>query len=397
MMKRIALLALAVMLAQVPANAATQFLGGQSLLHTSPASILAPGQMGIQWHSRVWAKTVDGGNVSNVSQALALNFGFSRHLELEVVPMLYQDLNFSSQGAVTYNAPDDVYFRFKLGGYQLSLFDKPLAWGALVAFRANSSKYSNVYLEPYNGGANEIALGWNLSWFANQLYPMEGASGHFNLTYLNHNDGGGEDALDMFTNVSHDLEWSFAYRKPARHWEFFAELYGNVFLADPPDYMFTRADVIWLQPGLTYRIFQGMSLTLGLDLRVMESGPEIYYQDSTPQATRDTVHRNQIRINDSYPDYYPAWRLATRLSFQPSTTFRRMDTFADVKPESERDWEMREKIGVSEREIIDWLGAEDEGAEFLDLELEKIRAERRKAEKELERLKEKLKEDGEKR
>ncbi len=56
---------------------------------------------------------------------------------------------------------------------------------------------------------------------------------------------------------------------------------------------------------------------------------------------------------------------------------------------------MREKLGVTEREMIDWLGVEDEGAEFLDLELEKIRAERRQAEKDLERLKEKMKEDGE--
>jgi chaperonin cofactor prefoldin len=54
---------------------------------------------------------------------------------------------------------------------------------------------------------------------------------------------------------------------------------------------------------------------------------------------------------------------------------------------------MREKIGVTEREMIDWLGAEDQSAEFLDLELEKIRAERRQAEKELEKLKDKLKDD----
>jgi len=393
MSKRIGFFLAVSLLAGGGAQAATQFLGGTSLFHTNTSTTLAPGLLAIQWHARAWATNVDGGNLSDVSQALALNFGFSRHLEIELVPMLYQDLNLSSRGGVTYNAPDDVYMRFKLGGYRLNLFDTPLGWGAMIAFRANSSKIDNVYLEPYNGGANEMALGVGLSWYKNQLYPLEGPNAHLNLSYINHNDGGTADALDIFTNVSNDLEFSLAYRHPTLRWEFFGELYGNFFLSKPEPFAYTRANVIWLQPGLTYRIFNGMSLSLGLDLRVMESGPDLYYRDEGPVAA--SVKDAQTRPTGDYPDYYPAWRFAGKFTFSPSTAFRRIDTFAEVKPQSERDWEMREKLGVSEREIIDWLGAEDEGAEFLDLELEKIRAERRQAEKELERLREKIKQEGE--
>jgi hypothetical protein len=376
------------------AQAATQFLGGTSLFHTTTSTTLAPGLMSIQWHTRAWAKNVDGGNLSNVSQALAVNFGFSRHMEIELVPMLYQDLNLSGTGTVTYNAPDDVYLRLKFGGYRLNLFDTPFNWGLTLAMRANSSKVDNVYLEPYNGGGNELGLGWGLSWHQNQLYPLEGPSAHLNINYLNHNDGGSEDALDIFTNVSNDLEFAFAYRYPTLRWEFFGELYGNFFLTKPEEYAYTRANAIWLQPGLTYRIFNGMSLSMALDLRVMESGPDLYYRDAGPPPVG--VKRAQTRPTEDYPDYYPAWRVAGKFSFSPSTAFRRVDTFAEVKPQSRRDWEMREKVGVSEREIVDWLGAEDEGAEFLDLELEKIRAERRQAEKELERLREKIRREGEK-
>lgn len=394
MKKRIGVFLVAMLLTSGGAQAATQFLGGTSLFHTNTSTTLAPGLLAVQWHSRAWAKNVDGGNLSDVSQALALNFGFSRHMEIELVPMLYQDLNLSSSGGVTYNAPDDVYMRFKFGGYRLNLFDMPLNWGLMLALRANSSKVDNVYLEPYNGGANEVALGWALSWYSNQLYPLEGPNAHFNLNYINHNDGGSQDALDVFTNVSNDLEFALAYRYPRLRWEAFGELYGNFFLSKPENYAYTRANVIWLQPGFTYRIFNGMAVSLGLDLRVMESGPDLFYRSDGPVPVG--TKSQQTRPTEDYPDYYPAWRLAGKFSFSPSTAFRRIDTFAEVKPQSARDWEMREKLGVSEREIIDWLGAEDEGAEFLDLELEKIRAERRQAEKELERLRDKIKQEGEK-
>lgn len=384
------LVAGATLLLNSAALAATQFLGGNSLFHTWSTQNLEPGQMMVQWHTRAWATSVPEGSISDVSQALAVNFGFSRHLELEVVPMLYQDLNFSSQDKITYNAPDDVYMRFRMGRFPGRLAGVPLEWGTQLGFRLNSSKVSNVYLEPYNAASNEISLSLGLAWYQNQLYPGEGNSAHFNLGYLNHNDGG-QDALNIFSDVTHDLEFSLAYRKPSLRWDLFAELYGNFFLSDLPEWAFTQADAIWLQPGFTYRFFRGLSATVGVDLRLFENGPEIYFLDEGPRPV--AVHRNRARLNDEYPEYYPAWRLAAKLNFQPSTAFRHVETFAEVRPQSERDWEMREKIGVTEREMIDWLGAEDQSAEFLDLELEKIRAERRQAEKELEKLKDKLKDN----
>jgi hypothetical protein len=390
-MKKLVFLVLAGFLFGGVANASTQFLGGNSLNHTLTAHPIDPGRLTLNWYTRGWSTTIEGGNVSDVSQALVVNFGFSRHVELELSSMLYQDLNLSGQNDITYNAPDDLYLRLKFGGYHLNLFNKPLTWGLLASVRANASKMSNVYLEPYNAGANEFGIGWMASWYQNQLYPLEGRSLHMNLNYLNHNDGGSEDALDIFTNVSHDLEFGFAYRQPNRRWEFFGELYGNIFLKRPNNLYWQRANVVWLQPGFTYNIFAGMSLTMGLDMRLMESGPDVYYRDEA--GNPDDLHRAQQRPSDKFPDYYPAWRFSGRFTFQPSTAFRSVDTFGEVKPESERDWEMREKLGVSEREMIDWLGVEDEGAEFLDLELEKIRAERRKAEKDLKRLKDKIEEE----
>jgi hypothetical protein len=384
-MKRITLLT-GIFLLVGGATASTQFLGGHALFHTWTAQNLEPGQLSVKWQSRFWSGSTSLGGVSNVTQAVALTFGFSPHVELEVTPILYQDINFNPD-LVTYNAPDDVYFRMRFGGYRGRVMSNPIQWGLQASARTNSSRVSNVYLEPYSNVSNEVSLGGTVSWFANQLYPAEGPSAHANLTYLNHNDGGAS-SINIFSGSTNDLEFAFAYRYPTLHWELFGELYGNVFLTDPPDHAYTRADAIWLQPGFTWRFFQGMSLTAGLDLRVLESGPAVHYG-----AWPAGAYRQQYRPNDEFPAYYPPWRMSVKMAFTPSTTFRHSQTFSEVRLDSQKDWEMREKIGVTEREMIDWLGAEDQSAEFLDLELEKIRAERRQAEKELEKLKDKLKDD----
>lgn len=386
MMKRIAVLVGACLLVCGAAPGSTQFLGGHALFHTWTAQNLEPGQLSVQWHSRLWSGSTPQGKVSNVSQALALNFGFSPHVELEVATTLYQDLNFSPD-LVTYNAPDDMYLRARFGNYAGRLMQMPIKWGLQASVRANSSRISNVYLEPYSNASNELSLGGTLSWFSNQLYPSEGPNAHANITYLNHNDGG-SNSVDVISGATNDIEFAFAYRYPSLRWELFGELHGNKFINRPPDYAYTRADAVWLQPGFTWRLFQGMSVTTGLDVLLLESGPEVHYGSHPAGA-----HREQYRPSNKYPDYYSPWRLSLKLGFMPSTAFRHTETFADVRPESQKDWEMREKIGVTEREMIDWLGAEDQSAEFLDLELEKIRAERRQAEKELERLKDKLKDD----
>jgi hypothetical protein len=370
---------------------AAQFLGGNSLFYTQPGQTIEPGQLTVNLQTRAWAGSIDGTPMSNVSQALSFNFGFGRHTEIGITPIIYQDLNLSRQGDFTYNSPDDIYLRVKFGGYNMNMFNRPIKWGITIAGRAHAARFTNVYLEPYTSGANEIMLAAHFSYFRNQLYPFEGASWHFNLEYVNHNDSGSADALDIFSSVTHDLEYAIAYRYPKRRWEFFGELHGNVFLSEPAQWAYTRASVMWIQPGFTYRMFAGLSLSMGMDVRVFESGPAVLLP--ADYVGQPGVAPAQKRLSDKYPEYYSPWRLSLKLGFQPSTAFRHFDAFADVKPASERDWEMRQKVGASNREIIDWLGAEDEGAEFLDLELEKIRADRRKTEQEIEKLKQKMKED----
>jgi hypothetical protein len=416
-MKHLLMVVLALTMLCFGGNAyGAQFLGGNSLFYTQPAKTIEPGQLTIQMQTRAWASSINGSSMSNVTQALSFNFGFGRHVELGITPIIYQDLNLSGTGDFTYNTPDDLYIRVKFGGYDMNLFNRPLTWGLTVSGRAHAARHTNVYLEPYTGGANELMLSANFSYFRNQLYPFEGASWHFNMEYINHNDAGSADAIDLFSEVTHDLEYALAYRYPKRRWEFYGELHGNFFLNEPDEWAYTRANVMWIQPGLTYKMFAGLAISLGLDVRVFESGadvllPEDYLAELMPGYNPDFdlsdysdplrlelrrragINAGLKRPSEDHPEFYSPWRMTLKLAFMPGTSFRHFNAFADVKPESERDWEMRKKVGASNREIIDWLGAEDEGAEFLDLELEKIRADRRKTEQEIEKLKKKMKQE----
>ncbi|MCA9782543.1 MAG: hypothetical protein KDC10_03375 [Calditrichaeota bacterium] len=370
-------------------QASNQFLGGNSLANTHSAEILDPGRLVFSVHSRAWAKSIAGFNYSNVSQAVAINFGFSRHTELELIPILYQDLNLVN---AVYNVPDDFYMRVKFGGYRMNLFNQPLKWGLHTGVRVNSSRFSNIYLEPYNGGANELMFGSMFSWYKNQLYPQEGLSAHFNLGYINHNDGNSESAVSIFSGVTHELEYSFAARYPTQKWVFAGELFGNIFLSEPAPIMYSRGDALFLKPTARYRLFQGVTLGAGLDLRIFESGPSLFIQSEGPVPPGR--EKAEVRINSDFPEFYPPWRLNFNLQVEASTPFSRFDTFGSVRSGSQRDWEMRKQTGLTQKEVIDWLGSDAQSADFIDLELEKIRAERRKAEADLQKLKEKMEKEG---
>lgn len=370
-------------------HASNQFLGGYSLANTYSAEILDPGRLTVTLHSRAWAKTLAGASYSNVSQAMAINFGFSRHTELELIPILYQDLNLVT---AVYNVPDDFYMRVKFGGYRMNLFNQPMKWGLHTGARINSSRFSNIYLEPYNGGANELMVGTMFSWYKNQLYPQEGLSAHFNLDYINHNDGNSESAVSIFSGVSHQLEYAIGVRYPTQKWVFAGELFGNFFLKEPAALMYSRGDALFLKPTARYRLFQGVTLGAGADLRIFESGPALFMQDSGPVPPN--LENAEVRINSDFPEFYPPWRINFNMQFEVSTPFSRFDTFGAVRSGSQRDWDMRKQTGLTQKEVVDWLGNDAQSADFIDLELEKIRAERRKAEADLEKLKEKIEKDN---
>jgi hypothetical protein len=296
-------------------------------------------------------------------------------MEIDITQIGLQDLNLSGGPQNPRNLPDDTIFRLRFGNYSLHAMGRAFSWGFFLKGRLSSSVRSNVYLEPFNANANEMETGFMLSYYNNPLYPAESWNAHFNLTYLNHNDSGVQDKLQLFQDVTQEITYALAYRYPTLRWVFQSELYGNIFTNKPPITAFSRANYVYLNGGVIYRLFYGLSIGVTADINLYTSDP-----GSAPVRP------------DGYPMYYSPWRLNGVIQYLSSTTFSKINSLSPVKRDSEIEFETRRKTGMSRKEMIDWLGTDEEGAEFIDLELERIRAERKKAELELEKLKERIKE-----
>lgn len=349
-----------------------QFYGGKSFLHTNAAIVLPPGALDLSLYVRgfVWIKSSDN-YITNGTSALASSFGFSRRVELGYTQILYQDLNQTprTETATSVMIPGNTYIRFKIAGYPLG---DHMYYGFMPALRYRVGKFQDVQLEPYASIGIEPEITGLLSYYVKPLYPDEAPSVHLNLGYLNHNDG------DNPGSASQEINWLVSFLVPRPRFDYGAELYGAFFIKRPPVSILGREDWAYLTPMVRYKIFYGMQFTLGLDILLMG-------RDET------TVPRYHSDLN------YATWRLSGKVNLIPSTPFYAAPTFVkgDVKGVAGR--EKRGGVATapsfSRQELLRW-SIEEKGLDVqsLELDLEKIRQERKKAEEELLRLKQKLEE-----
>ena len=355
---------LGVLIAVMPAGS-TQFSGGKGLTIVQFPTLLPPGALNVKIHSRAFATSLPEFTLSNGTGAISFNFGFSKHVELGITQILYQDLNISATDPNTLEQiPDDTYLRVKVGNYPFTVGNAYFKFGILNQLRYRTGLTDNIYLEPYvgNGIAWEIDL--LFSYFTNPLYEELAPAVHFNLGYQNHNDAG-YDSSPM--KAAQEFVYGLAYTYPTRIFNFYLENSGAFFTNYPEEWAYSRENCIWITPGVKYKMFYGLSITLAADVLLYEE------EDNTVPE-----------IPDDLPNY-PSWRLNGVIDYSPSTVFYRQPTFSQVDdPKSMR------KLLRERKSLFEWVVDEQEGLEYIDLELEKIKAERKKAEEDLEKLKQEL-------
>jgi len=386
-MKR--LLTAAFVLALLMASTATagQFYGGKGFLHTNAALVLPPGALDLSFYARGYTAPIKSKSgksffVSNGVSALSASFGFSRRVELGFTQILYQMLNATKgadgkaigKGAMI---PGNTYIRLKAAGYPIG---DHMFWGFLTGLRYRVGLYQNIHMEPYQSGGIEVEALGLLSYYTKPLYPEEAPSYHLNLGYLNHNDAPSP------TNAAQEINYLVSALFPRPRYDYGVELYGSAFINQPGTSILGRENWLYLCPMVRYKLFKGLSFTVGLDLLMMGS--------------KDT----SIPTTDPNPNY-SGYRISGRINFAPSTAFYAAPTF--VKADAATTGRERRTYASGgetngggsggpqfNRQELFRYGIEERGQDIqsVDLDLEKLRQDRKKAEEELKALKLKLEE-----
>ena len=360
-----------------------QFPGGFGFIQTNSALVMPPGALDLSWFARgyVYDVEVDGGTafVSNGTSALASTFGYTRNAELGFSLIIYQDVNYSpvSNAEMTVLTPGNATFRIKFGGYSLgeSELTRKLVWGFMPSFHLRIAQEYNIQFEPYYSPAIELNLLGLLSYYEKPLYPDKGLNVHFNLGYTNHNDGMADEQAN---SQSVSVLLSFIYPRE-KNFDFGAELYGSFFLSRPTEVVLSREDWLYLCPMIKYSFFSRFNLLLGLDILLI--------------GKKNESNASKAVLN--FPNY-PTWRINSRISFTPSTAFFTVPKKGGVsegRAKSANTTNIAESGGslIDRQAMFKWALEEQGGAlEAVDIDLERIRRERKEAEAELEKLKKKL-------
>lgn len=365
-----------------------QFYGGRGYLHTNAAILLPPGALDLSFYARGYTTEIDAGQtgwtyLSNGTSALTAAFGFTRTVELGFTQILYQDLNLTFRQNDPYIQtiiPGDTYIRFKIGGWSIG---NSLFMSIMPAMRYRVGKYHDIHLEPYESEAVEAELMTAWSYYWKPLYPDEDKSLHFNISYLNHND------RESPFQSSQELMYLTCFIYPMHLFDFGAELYGSMFMKEPDSTVLGREDWAYFTPFVRYKPFKGFQFTMGIDALLLG------YHNTTvpsPEMRRPDLHR--------YPNY-SKYRITGRISFSPSTAFYIAPTFVSTDEPSvgrERRSASQAQGGgydyFDKQDLFRWaLEKQVGGVDAVQLDLEKLRRERMKAEEELKELKKKLEEE----
>jgi len=351
-----------------------QFVGGDGIFYTATAQTFAPGKLSFALYTRSYAKPVTERDIRNNTAALAAEFGFTKHIEFGVTQILYQDVNYNLFDDETMLAPGFTQMRVKMGNYRFNMGEKFLFYGAMATV-TKQGKYYNLYLEPYYDIAIAGQIDFLASYYLNPFYPKESPSFHLNLGYCNLND-----ALTL-TESGQVLPLSIAYVNSKLKKEYSVELNGRFFLKKTPVIgAYSQENFLYLSPGFKYNFFLGLSVGAALDV-LLYAGDE----------NTSNYYSNVMELGD-YPTY-AAWRINLKLDYTPSTAFYEIPTFSEVSQESVTKESMRaRRVLTDKKSLFEWVVDEDKGAEYIDLELEKIRNERKRAEAELEQLKKEIEE-----
>lgn len=350
--------------------------GGKGLIYVHSARVIPKGYLEFYGGTRFYGKIANFGGASkaytlwNVQGFTSFNYGLSPHIELAVSPILYQDTN-SNRGNILEgqaNFPDDILLSVKVGS--MGALESPYLFGGMLYTRIPTAQQHNIIYEPYSAGSIELGFTGLISYFSNTTFPEEGWSIHGNLGYLSHNDVGREltESPDDLTpqSMSSEILFGIGLLYPAGTFDFSGEITARYFLAEPPITAYSREYVSYLTAGVYYKPYPWVTFKMGIDVRFISEQDLSEYSPVTQLSPPPT---------EDFPNY-PSWRglLGVKLAILPTY----------LRSSSEKV--LLERKALDRRAVLERMMREQQDTKDAESELARIRAERKKVEEELMRL-----------
>ncbi len=346
-----------------------QFVGGKGLFYTISPLANTTGQLSLHLVSRGYYRSDPA--MRHAVAAANIYFGFSNHVELGIIQVLYQD--FETEVEQNPMIPGITIINFKLGNFNLKSGTRALYYGLNSTIQYRTARHYNIYLEPYVNEGITGGMDLLFAYFWKPFYLYESPALYLNLGYKNHND------KESITQSTQNIVFALAFAKPGVKYEYSLEAHGEFFMERPDSEIYSRENFLYLSPGFKYRLYMGVSLGLGVDI--------LAYSE-------DEKSKEDLLPPGDWPQY-PEWRVNFRIDYIPSTAFYSVPTFGKVQRNALSRESLREqRLSTEKKALFEWIVDETKGAEYIDLDLEKIREERKKAEEELEKLKEEINKTG---
>ncbi len=304
--------------------------------------------------------------------SLHIDFALTDQLSFALSPTLYQDLN-GNKGEAENFPIDNILISAKYGSFDLS---KNFTIGLLGSVKVPATDRHNVFGQMYSGGGTELGINLLSSYFFDQFFPNEALSIHFNIGYYNFFDKDQDISNNakefLVEDNSSAINYGLGIKYPLNLFEetgfdFFLEYWGQLFLQAPPEIAYSREDISFITSAIKITPSALFSFNISGDLLITGDDDETKYGSFGVRRLPSA----------SYPDYKVALGLQFNINAEEQVPTLQQSATWPVINQSEINLEQ--------------LFSEDKNA---DEKIEEIKRRRLQIEKNLQQLRQLLKENN---
>lgn len=377
-------LAISSLVALLHGNASAQYVytAASRLVRTQEARTPKVGSLTFYNHLDFYTaadgykSVVEGENVAQwiVRNSVHLDFTVTDNIQLAINPLVYQDIHYFQTEA---NTPiDNINIAAKFGSFG---FGNDYFYGGLMAtvLIPVAQRY-NTYGNPYTGGGTELGLNLLLSYYTDNLFPDESFGAHLNFGYYNYFDSGKnisnipENPFTVSSSTA-AFNYSVGLKYPTAYVDLLVEFWGNSFLREPPTLAYSRESLSFVTVGFRLKPLNFASILLNGDILI--GGRE--------DKTEYNAAYGIVQQPSSTPQNYAPWRIGIgiQLNILPINFFTTGDPRnVDLTPDNQGS------------DVIRKLEDLNEDKDATARKVEELKKRRQDVEKNLQQLKNILKE-----